>query len=142
MKIKAIYLLLLILLILVACEDSPDEHDFQFKGETENWSVTITGVYSPRGEDVYENADATFTYKGEEDIRSIVISTYTTGNRAKVSKEFDHLSSKETVESNYGNYRFWLLNEQGHDILVDFKWREGERNTKQEETVKLDFEEL
>lgn len=130
-------LFLIILIAITGCSEDEHEREFTFEGESDNWSVNITGVYSQGAEDVYGNADATFTYKGEEDIRSIVISTYTTGNRAKISKELDHLSGDEKVESNYGNYRFWLLNEQGHDILVDFKWREGDKNSKKEEKITL-----
>ncbi|MDQ0351826.1 hypothetical protein J2R98_001658 [Alkalibacillus filiformis] len=140
MKVNLLILLLITTLALSACNHEPEEHEFTFKGESENWSVEITGVFSPGSGDVYEEADAVYTYEGEEDeIRSVVIHTYALGERVRIGKEEDRLSSMESVETNFRNYSFWTLNDQGHDMIVDFKWREGDQNTKVEETITLEF---
>ncbi|PKR78785.1 hypothetical protein CEY16_03255 [Halalkalibacillus sediminis] len=137
MKVKVIMLFTFIVFILSGCTSEGSQRGFTFEGESKKWLVTLNGELAQETNGIYEEANAIFTYIGENDIRSSVIKMDNNGDRAMVSKNTGELSNNDTVEMSFGNYRFWNLNEMGYDIFVIFEWREGEQNTKRKEEITL-----
>ena len=140
MNSKISILLLLMVFFLTACSQNEPAKEFTFTNESENWEASISGTYSRGNSDIFEETTGIFTYKGKEDIRSIYIATYTSGTKFERGTEADELPADQTIETSFDNFGFWEDHEEGKEIILEFEWREGDRNTKREEKMVLELE--
>ncbi|MBU6080585.1 MULTISPECIES: hypothetical protein [Allobacillus] len=140
MNLKLSLLIPLIVFLLTGCapKNEPTK-EFTFKNESENWEATISGTYSRGNSDIFEETTGIFTYKGEKDIRSIDILTYTSGTEFMRGTEANELSTEQSIETSFDNFGFWEDYEEGKKIILEFEWREGDRNTKRKEKMALEL---
>lgn len=118
MNLKLSLLIPLIVFLLTGCapKNEPTK-EFTFKNESENWEATISGTYSRGNSDIFEETTGIFTYKGEKDIRSIDILTYTSGTEFMRGTEANELSTEQSIETSFDNFGFWEDYEEGKRLF-------------------------
>lgn len=53
--------------------------------------------------------------------------------------EANELSTEQSIETSFDNFGFWEDYEEGKKIILEFEWREGDRNTKRKEKMALEL---